>query len=406
MRTVRAIGAISLGVLASAPVAGQELDRATPLIEAPKEYSATSIRVGTGALYMGVDLRGEYIDNIYALPDNRIGDFRLTGIPRASLTFDNDRFRLVTRTQAAIRRYADNKTENSVGGLVAMDGAWQLSQADTLSFGSVLARTVEDRGEPESLRNPAASPRKSNVLTGELGYRHQGGRVVFASRATGMRNNSLRTVDRERDFTQWSLQGRAGLRASGTFHVFGEGFATLRNFDLATDRSGVNRDSQTFGARGGMEFDPGGFIRGEAAVGIFHFNPEDSSLDSRTGISTSASLIYQPRERLAFTLDAFSGDVATVRTGAQARTDTRIRFGIQQEIYHNLRWQAGLVYRRSKYIGSSTSERTFGGIVEVEYLVSRRMAIALQGRHSNRDSTIPVDEFRRNSIGLELRLQY
>ena len=147
-------------------------------------------------------------------------------------------------------------------------------------------------------------------------------------------------------------------------------------------------------------------MRGEAAIGLFRFNPDDSSLESRTGVSGSVSLIYQPRERLAFTLDAFSGDVATVRNGAQARTDSRLRFGIQQEIYHNLRWQAGLTYLRTNYIGNPDSEKSFGGIAEVEYLVSRRVAVALQGRHSTRKSTDPLDEYRRNSIGLELRLQY
>jgi hypothetical protein len=257
-----------------------------------------------------------------------------------------------------------------------------------------------------SQRNPATSPRKSNILTSDLGYRHLGSRIVLAARAATMRNNALRRIDRERDFTQWSLQGRAGVRASGTYQLFGEGFISRRNFDVKIDRSGTNRDSQTIGGRAGIEIDPGGFLRGEAAIGLFRFNPDDGSLDSRTGLSASASLTYQPRERLAFTLDAFSGDVATVRSGAQQRTDTRVRFGIQQEIYHNLRWQAGLVYQRTKYIGNSDKERTFGAIAEVEYLINRRVAIALQGRHSNRNSTDPLDEFHRNSIGLELRLQY
>jgi hypothetical protein len=175
---------------------------------------------------------------------------------------------------------------------------------------------------------------------------------------------------------------------------------------VGTNLSGINRDSRTIAGRGGVEIDPGGLVRGEASIGLFRFNPDDSSLDSRVGVSASASLIYQPRERLAFTLDAFNGDVATVLNGAQQRTDTRVRFGIQQEIFHNLRWQGGVAYLRTKYNGNPATERTFGGIAEVEYLVNRRVAVALQGRHANRNSTDRLDEFRANSIGLELRLQY
>lgn len=406
MRGVHTLGAFSFALLASAPAGGQELDRATPLIEAPKEYSATPIRIGSAALHLGVDVRGTYVDNVYALPENRIGDFRLTVYPWTSLVLDNDRFRIAARAQAAVRRYAELKTENSVAGSLTVDGQWRLTQAGTLSFSSAIARAVEDRGAPEALKNPAVPPRKSNVLTGGLGYRHLGSRFVLSTRVGTMRNNALRSIDRERDFTQWSLQARAGLRVSGTYQLFSEGFLTRRNFDVATDRSGINRDSRTTGGRVGIEIDPGGLVRGEAAIGLFRFNPDDSSLKSRTGLSGSASLIYQPRERLAFTLDAFSGDVATVRSGAQARTDTSLRFGIQQEIYHNLRWQAGLVYLRTKYIGSPANERTLGGVAEVEYLVNRRVALALQGSYSKRNSTDPLDEFRRNSVGLELRIQY
>lgn len=406
MRGVHTLGSLSFALLASAPAVGQELDRATPLIEAPKEYSATPIRIGSAALNLGVDVRGAYVDNVYAVPENRIGDFRLTVYPWTSLALDNGRFRLAARAQAAVRRYAELKTENSVAGSFTVDGQWRLTPAGTLSFSSAIARAVEDRGAPEALKNPAVPPRKSNVLTGGLGYRHLGSRFVLSTRVGTMRNNALRSIDRERDFTQWSLQARAGLRVSGTYQLFSEGFLTRRNFDVATDRSGINRDSRTTGGRVGIEIDPGGLVRGEAAIGLFRFNPDDPSLKSRTGLSGSASLIYQPRERLAFTLDAFSGDVATVRSGAQARTDTSLRFGIQQEIYHNLRWQAGLVYLRTKYIGNPANERTLGGVAEVEYLVNRRVALALQGSYSKRNSTDPLDEFRRNSVGLELRIQY
>jgi hypothetical protein len=406
MRGVQALATLSLAVLASSPAAAQELDRAAPLIEAPKEYSATPIQVGAAAMLLGVDLRGEYLDNIYALPEDRIGDFRLTAFPWTSLTLDKDRYRIAARAQAAVRRYAEHTTENSVAGLLTTNGLWRLSQADTLSFNSAIARAVQDRGAPESQRNPALSPRKSNVLTGDLGYRHVGGRIVLTTRAAAIRNNALGRIDRERDFTQWSLQARAGVRASGTYQFFGEGFVTRRIFDVGTNLSGINRDSRTIAGRGGVEIDPGGLVRGEASIGLFRFNPDDSSLDSRVGVSASASLIYQPRERLAFTLDAFNGDVATVLNGAQQRTDTRVRFGIQQEIFHNLRWQGGVAYLRTKYNGNPATERTFGGIAEVEYLVNRRVAVALQGRHGNRNSTDRLDEFRANSIGLELRLQY
>lgn len=405
-RAVPVIGVVAAATLAATPAGAQELDRAAPLLEAPKEFDPTPIRVGSGTLGLNLDVRGEYIDNLYSLPDNEIDDFRLTLIPRINFVIDQQRFRVAARAQANIRRHADNPSENSVGALLGLDGAWRLSQADTLTLSALANRAVEERGEPESLRNPAVSPRKYDILTGELGYRRQAGRTLFAVRGSVNRTDAVRRSDRERDLVQWTAQARFGVRASGTATIFADTFVVGRDYDLRRDLSGVNRDSRTMGLRGGIAIDPGGLLRGEAAVGVFRFNPDDPSLSSRTGLSANASLIYQPRERTAFTLDAFHGDVATVRTGAQARTDTRIRFGVQQEAYHNLRLQAGLVYRRSKFIGSSQHERTIGAVAEVEYLINRRMAVALQGRAANRDSTNPTEDSRRHSIGLELRFQY
>nr|WP_237219782.1 outer membrane beta-barrel protein [Sphingomonas arenae] len=392
--------------LAAVPAEAQELDRAAPLIEAPQEFAPTPIRIGAGTLGLGLDARGEYIDNLYSLPDNEIDDFRFTLVPRATFVIDQQRLRLATRAQATVRRHADNQTENSVAALADLDGAWRLSQADTFSFGLRANRAVEDRGEPESLTDPAVSPRKYNLFSGNLGYRRQAGRTLLSARLGMQRTDAVRKSDRERDSRQWSAQARFGVRASGTATVFVDGFVTTRDFDLRQDVSGVNRDSRTIGARGGFIIDPGGLIRGEAAIGLFRFNPDDPTLNSRTGVSASASLIYQPRERTAFTLDAFHGDVATVRTGAQSRTDTRVAFGIQQEARHNLRLQAGVIYRRTRFIGNGQRERTFGGIAEVEYLLNRRMAVALQGRLANRDGTDPADDSHRRSIGLELRFQY
>lgn len=395
-----------MATLAAIPASAQELDRAAALIEAPREYDPTPIRIGAAALGIGLDLRGEYIDNLYALPDNEIDDFRLTLVPRANLLLDRQRYRIALRAQANVRRHADNPTENSVAALAGLEAAWRLSQADTLSLSALANRAVEDRGEPESLRSPAVSPRKYNILTGDLGYRRLAGRTLLVVRGSLNRTDAVRRSDRERDFLQWSAQARFGVRVSGTSTLFADSFVTRRQFDLRRDLSGVNRDSRTVALRGGMAIDPGGLVRGEAAIGLFRFNPDDPALRSRTGVSANASLIYQPRERTAFTLDAFRGDVATVRTGAQARTDTRLRLGVQQEAYHNLRMQAALVYRRSKFIGGGASERTLGGIAEVEYLLNRRMAVALQGRVANRDSTNPDEDSHRRSIGVELRFQY
>src|SRR3546814_534009 len=113
------------------------------------------------------------------------------------------------------------------------------------------------------------------------------------------------------------------------------------------------------------------------------------------------------RPRTAITLDAFRSDVATVRTGALARTDTRIGIGVQQEVRHNLLFNAGLSWRQTDYRGTSDqTQRIWGGNVEAEYLLNRHLSIAAMGWYKHRNSDAPDEDYERFRAGLELRFKY
>lgn len=389
----------------TAPAAAQELDRATPLLETPAEYEAKPIMLGRIAAYVGADARLEYDSNIYALPSDEIDDFRFTASPWAILQYQGSDLSVGAQARAVVRRYFDNKSENSESGSFGLNAAYAISASDNITGNVNWLRIVEERGEPEGLAVTSFGPRKYDQYRGELDYTHKGARVTLGLKGTALRNDARRAIDAERDFDQYSLAARAGYRVSGMWSAFGEAFVTVRNFRLPVDFSGVDRDSKTYGARAGVAFEPGGLISGEAAVGLFRFKPDNPAQDSRTGLSVSANLVYTPTPRLVFTLDGFRGDVATVRTGAQARTDTRLRLGFQNEIYHNLRWQGSVIYRRSSFVGTSEHERTLGGLLEVEYLLSRNISFAVSGRIANRNSTRPFDDFDRHTLGAEIRLQ-
>ena len=391
---------------AAFPAAAQQLDRATPLLETPEEYEAKAVQLGRVSAYLGADMRLEYDSNIYALPSNEIDDERLTISPWLNLQLSDDKFQLSAQARGVIRRYFKNESENSEGINASLGGVFNLSASDTVSANAGWTRLVEDRGEPEARLGTGTPPRKYDIWQGDLGYTHRGARFTVGVKGTALKNNALASVDAERDYDQYSGSARLGYRLSGMMDVFGEAFYTARNFRLAVDSSGVDRDSKTYGARGGVSFEPGGLIRGEAAVGVFRFNPDDPQFDSRTGLSVSAGLIYTPSPRWAVTLDGFRGDVATVRNGAQSRTDTRVRLGVQNEIYHNIRWQASVLYRRSNFIGTGQRERTIAGVAEIEYLLNRNISFALTGRVATRNSSRAFDDFDRTILGAEIRLQY
>src|SRR3546814_4141930 len=91
-------------------------------------------------------------------------------------------------------------------------------------------------------------------------------------------------------------------------------------------------------------------------------------------------------------------------TGALARTDTRIGIGVQQEVRHNLLFNAGLSWRQTDYRGTSDqTQRIWGGNVEAEYLLNRHLSIAAMGWYKHRNSDAPDEDYERFRAGLELR---
>lgn len=400
------IAGAALCTLIGAPGLAQELDTPAPVLadEIP-EYQPTGIGTGALKLYPSATVRLAYDSNIYAKSTDPADDAIVTFSPRVVADYDHGTLHVVGTAAADIRRFATHTTENSNGALLNGHASLDLGNTDQLIADLGWKRAVEDRGDPEARTDDTVGPRLSNVWSGALDYRHQGGRIGFQAHGGVDRFDFLAPVDAERDFTQVVASGRLSYRMHGLTSVFGEVFANHRDFRLATDFSGIDRDASTIGARCGVSIDPGGLWSGDIGVGVFHFDPQDPTLKGRTGLSVQGSLIYAPTPRLAFTLEAFRGDVATVRSGTSTRVDTRVQLGFQQEIRHNLHWSGAVVYRRSKFVGGGT-QRTLGGESEVEYRFNRRFAIAAVARYADRNSNRASERFERFRGAIELRLRY
>ncbi|MEM8696121.1 MAG: outer membrane beta-barrel protein [Pseudomonadota bacterium] len=397
--------AIGTALLAASAAEGQAIDETAPVLDQVEDFAPIGVRSGGFILYPSIALGLEYTSNLFAAPAGEVEDVRATIAPGLIAEREGDALRIRGTASAAINRYVDRTSENSVAALLQLDAAYRFSETDRLRYEGHWRRRVEDRGDPEARTLLGLGPRLIDIVSGEFEYERTGTRLGFGLLAGASRFDHRSAIDAERDYDEIRLSGRLSYRLGGRTNIFVRPFYTQRDFRLATDDSGVNRDAITYGARAGVEFDAEGRLRGSLGIGAFRFDPEDGALDERTGLSVQGSLIYQPVERTAFLFDAFRGDVATFRAGVTSRVDTRISFGIQQEVRHNLRFQSSLFYRRTNFIDGG-DEETVGGLAELEYRLNRAMAVAFTGQYSDRGSSNPDDRFDRFRGGVELRLRY
>lgn len=378
-----------------------------PLVQGnDPEYEIDPITVGSVLVSPQVLAEAIYDDNFIAAPDGaELDDVEFIVRPELNARAGNEVVRFDLFTFAELSRFADYASENSDTYGVSGRVLYSPNASDQLIVDGGYARLKEDRGDPEARDATDLGPRLFDSTFASVNYRRTGARTLLSVDA-GYRNlDAVSPLDDERDFATYTGSVTAGYRVSGPFYATVTGFVTARDFNLEGTLDDPDRDAKTYGAQAGVSFVESERLRGRARLGFFRFDPSDPMVDSRTGFSADVSVTYLPTRRIALILDAFNGDVATFRGGAQARTDTRVSLTGQVEMRHNLYGRAGLRLVRSRFIGSGVEERILGSSVAVEYLANRRLSLIAEIDAADRSSDDPTQEFDRfrASVGARIR---
>lgn len=394
------LAATLLPASAHAQSAVDETGLLNPLV---REYRPIGVRVGEAILYPSLDVGLQHDSNIYAEPENEKDDRIFYVVPRVAAELDRGALKFRGLGQLHARRFLDYGSENSTAGILEGDVRFSPREGQTFRGALGYRRVVEDRGDPEANDNAPDRPRRINMYRGELGYRRESGVWLLGLNGVATKFDHLASRDVFRDHLSLSAQASAGRQVGGLSFATVTAFVNRRNFDREFDLLGFQRDATTFGARAGLQINPGGIFEGGASLGLFRFNADDARTDDYMGVSAAADLIYRPTQRTAILLDAFRGNVATYRAGAVARTDTRLRVSVQQEIRHNFFARGAAFAHQAKFRGSGLKENTLGVDGELEYLLTRYLSVAPRVRYSTREADRRIDEFDRFRASLELR---
>ena len=372
-----------------------------------REYREQPLRLGGLTVSIASEARVEYDSNVFAEPDNENDDMRFELSPSVRVRTPPGVISAQASASGTVRRFAQEKTENTETWLVDGQVRWELDKV-SLASGRIFAqRAIEERGDPESNIGQRFGPRRTDIQGVEARYKRDPGRLMFDVEATATRFDAVSRLDDTRDFKSYTARTTVGLRTTSALFVTATGFVALREFRLDRTPLGIKRDSMTYGARLGVDIRPMGLFEGNFSAGVFRFDPDEPTAKGRTGLSVSGNLIYRPRRRTAVLLNAFRGDVATFRNGAQQRTDATVRLSVQQEVRHNLLAAPFIGYRKTTYNGSGDKQRTFTMGAEVEYLFSRRMSLSAFATYGKRDSDDQAaDNFKRLRGGLSLRMRF
>ncbi len=410
--TVRSRMTLPVAVMAAAGVvsgpAFAQDDANGWVLDLPRPgYEPRQISAGPATIDASLTVETVFNSNIFATPTDEEEDviFLVSPFVSAEAPWRNTVFNAVA--YANLRRFAENTQENvNTFGVSTSVGA-KMGGSQTASVEARYDRTFERRDDPDANTTSADPLTTIDNVGAEFQHTYRPGRFGVSS-AFGVTKSDYRSiVDDDRDMTTYQISSRGLIGVSSQIDAFVQGFATFRDARLAVDRTGVNRDSATFGALTGVALDVTEKLDGEIGVGVFRADLDDPTLDDFTGVSVLGNLRWSPRPRTGVILNVFRGDVATIRSGASGRVDFRAGVEVIQEVRHNIRGRASVRYRNGRF-RTTNPETEKDVIVRAggEYLLNRNVALTADYELRNRDSTRIGDDFTAHSFGVALELSY
>lgn len=398
-----------------APLLAQQPARPASIRDLPRPgFETGRWRVGSTTLFPELTVSALSDDNLFATDTDRQHAWQLRMSPRIEAISTGRQLRLESQAYADARIHPGFSSEDQVTFGLGTAAVLAAGRHLNLSAGLRYDRGAERRSDPEVSRD-LRRPAHFDAVEGRLGAALRGSRFgvrVLPSvqtvnfLAAGETDPASRAQLEDRDQTSLRLPVRFSWIASPRIDLFVEPFVNRRDVRLRVDRTGVDRDATTLGAQVGVALDIAARWQGEFGAGMFRADSDDPSLASFSGLSLNGNLRWSPVPRTGISLSAFSGDVATVRFGAIGRVDTRLALRLEQEVRHNLLVFAGIAHLNTSFRGGNEGRlRSVGADAEVEWLLTRTLAVFARVDHETRRATNPTDRFARTAAGIGLRLR-
>lgn len=404
----RSFSLIVAAALATFPASAQDITRTTAIDDLPRPgYEPRTIRTNGFVIMPMLETGIRFDNNILASDLNKRSDTIVLIGPSVEARRDTGDSSLRARAYASLSRYGQNSRENTSEFGAYVQYRKDVGRNQSLFTKLAYDRTFERRGDPEADFASARRPALIDVTAAELEYGHRGSRIGIVATLGATKLNYLSVDDADRDMVTYRVAVKGSLNLSQRIAVFVQPFANRRDPRLNKDRFGVSRTTTTYGVTTGVALQVADRLTGEVGVGLFHADPKDLNLRPFNGLAANGRITWRPRTRTAISFNLFRGDVATIRSGALGRIDTRFDLNIDQEARHNLILRGSLGIRNIHYRGDfDQDQRYFDVGVSARYLANRHMWIELAGSHSQRNAASQFEDFHKWQAVLKVGFVY
>ena len=371
-----------LGSVASENPFGR--DRNVSVLERRRpDYTPEPIHVGTLELTPRMAIGTGYDDNLYAQPDDRIGDAFVRIRPKVSLVRPSPTLKLSLDGELDLLRYAKRASENATQYAVNAGALYTISKSDTFNLALRNGRYSQERVSPDS-PTQATRPIRFTLSEGTATYTHVFNRLrvrgVFDVENRNYADSvtpSGAAIDQDfRDHTTYTGTAIGEYALSPSIALFVAGSVNQRDY---RERAGPvpARDSSGFELAGGASFELGRKARGALRLGYIRQDYKPAQFQDISGFLVRGELAYFLTSLVTITGTIDRGIRETGVNGATGYLATNMTLRADYELLRNLILGVGGELEKRDFNNIDRSDDRWTWRASGSYLVSKRMALRL-----------------------------
>jgi hypothetical protein len=209
----------------------------------------------------------------------------------------------------------------------------------------------------------------------------------------------------DRDFDRYFGELRASYELTPGVKPFVETGADRRVHDLAIDRTGVRRDSDSRYVKAGTTFELERTLTGDIALGYVERSYEDPTLPRISGPTFDASLTWLASALTAVKLSARTTVDETLLTGVAGAFTREVALEVDHAFRRWLVATLKLSGATVDYVGSPRADERYATAALITYKLTRELWLKGEYRHEWRHSNVAGNDYRADVVLVGARLQ-
>ncbi len=383
-----------------------------PAAERPDPYAPLGIRSGSFILFPELGISGVNTDNVGQ--DER-GERAATGfVLRPGLAIQSNwarhSYRFAVNSVHTFFPEERGENRNEINGTLDLrldvsrnaqieySGRYTLSQdsSDSDSSGSTSGTSID-----HELGGDLTISRRNAKLLPSL--RVGVDAFIFGNEtlsAGGTQANS------DRDYIEPDAELRLTYAHTSAVQPYLAGIYSRRMHKERVDRSGLERDSDGYELKGGVDLALGALVTGNVEIGVGVRDFEDPTLKTTAGLVGTSQVNWNLTPLTTLALSASGSLDETSTAGASAIRRSAVGIALTHRFRRNLTGTAGFNASFSDFVGIRRLDETYEIDLGLAYALSRNIEVTGSYNHTTTKSSVPGQEFSENqfSAGVRFRL--